>query len=209
MQIESVVGTLKSFKYTIAVFVLTIIGVIGLIIILTPKSGGDLKAAANKNEGVIAPDTSSVKDSIASTSLSQYKPLIRRTTDVDPIFEVRFGPKDVQYMKIPLQRWSHIVVNYFVDYDNVHKQAKEIRADLFLNGEIHRSATLSNVAQMPIFSKEIDKVTVGDKNGMSGAIKDVKYFSNTIDSSTIANMYNLGEDTIAKLNIGRNRVMNV
>ena len=207
MQTETVVGTIKSFKYTIAVLVLTAFGVILLIVTLSPANGGDVKVA-DKNVGNV-PVTASVSDSTASTNTVQYKPLIRRTTDVEPIFEVRFGPKDVQFMKIPLQRWSHIVVNYFVDYDQTHKEAKEIRADLFLNGELHRSATLSTVAQMPIFKKYIDTVTVGDKHGMNGAIKDVKYFSNTVDSSTIANMYNLGEDTIAKLNIGRNRVFNV
>lgn len=78
---------------------------------------------------------------------------------------------------IPIQKWVHVVFNY---HDNT--------ADLFINGELKYTAVLTH--NIPTY-QNTDLVTVGDTNGVYGAICNVMYYNNVLTNTQIAQMYNL------------------
>jgi len=76
-----------------------------------------------------------------------------------------------------LQKWNNIVFNY-----------SSQKVDLFINGEIEYTFTFDN--NQPTYSGT-DYVTVGEKNGLNGAISNVRYFTTPLTAGEIANNYNL------------------
>ncbi len=78
----------------------------------------------------------------------------------------------------PTQRWNYFVFNY---YDS--------KADLFVNGVLERTFYFGELT--PLDGKESDNITIGDENGISGAICNVSYFPNTLTSFDISKTYNL------------------
>jgi hypothetical protein len=80
---------------------------------------------------------------------------------------------------IPNQAWVHVTLNY-----------KDDRADLFINGALKYTHMYSD--GIPPAGTQSDTVVVGQKNGLDGAIRDVRYFENAITSYEISNIYNTG-----------------
>jgi hypothetical protein len=79
----------------------------------------------------------------------------------------------------PTQKWNNFVFNY---RDGV--------ADLFINGVLERTFEFKN-GLMPKKGELIDNITVGDENGINGAICNVCYFPYVLNSFDITRTYNL------------------
>jgi hypothetical protein len=94
----------------------------------------------------------------------------KRITD---IFEIRLAGQTKE-LKLPLQRWSNIVINR--TYNDV---------DIFINGKLTTSFVPSNFELA-----STDRIKTG-QNGLSGAICNVMYYNNPQTKSQVAYNYNL------------------
>ena len=79
-------------------------------------------------------------------------------------------------LKTPSQKWNHIVFNYY-----------ENNVDLFINGNLERSMDLKN---NPIHILPTDIISVGDTNGINGAICNVVYYEVPLTKTKISHIYN-------------------
>lgn len=77
------------------------------------------------------------------------------------------------------QRWMYFVINYY-----------ENSADLFINGILERTIQFNN-NNIPHKGVNTDNITVGDKNGLNGAICNVNYYTSPMTIYTISNIYNI------------------
>jgi hypothetical protein len=76
------------------------------------------------------------------------------------------------------QKWNFIVVNY-----------KESGiCDLFLNGDLIKSADTSN--SMPAYHLT-DNISIGEEHGVYGSISNISYYKEPLTLSKIATIYNL------------------
>jgi hypothetical protein len=113
---------------------------------------------------------------------SEYPP----TQDVfDPSFDYPMDQnkynsdsKTFYEIEIPHQKWNQIVMNY---NRNI--------VDIFINGNLERSFKM-NDGIMPEYSA-LDSITVGDDNGIEGAVCNVVYYHHPLNSEEVANSYNL------------------
>ena len=80
-------------------------------------------------------------------------------------------------ISVPNQKWNNFVINY-----------SSQRADLFVNGVLKTGFSFDN--NFPTFNPT-DLIVVGSKNGLDGAIYNVRYFPENLSESYIINMYNL------------------
>jgi hypothetical protein len=89
-------------------------------------------------------------------------------------------PKEQRMYEItaPIQRWNNFVFNY-----------KDSNADLFVNGVLERTFYFGEAT--PLNGTISDNITVGDENGISGAICNVCYFPNVLTAFEISKTYNL------------------
>jgi len=94
----------------------------------------------------------------------------------NPILENDF--KEYYEMKLPLQRWNNLVFNF-----------SSTHADLFVNGHLERTFSFAN-GKMPTFT-ETDVITTGKKDGLHGAISNIRYYTKTLSKHKITNMYNI------------------
>jgi hypothetical protein len=76
-----------------------------------------------------------------------------------------------------LQKWNHILINYNGGV-----------LDIFYNGKLVKSA--KNIVPY----MELDAMTIGSPNGINGAICNVVYYNNTLDSNSILALYNSVKD---------------
>lgn len=88
------------------------------------------------------------------------------------------GNKSYKF-EISRQKWNHIVFNY-----------NNGSTDIFINGTLERTFYFTNGDDYPTYSQS-DLVSVGDDNGVSGAICNVEYYSTPLTSIQIASKYNL------------------
>ena len=88
------------------------------------------------------------------------------------------GNKSYKF-EISRQKWNHIVFNY-----------NNGSTDIFINGTLERTFYFTNRNDYPTYSQS-DLVSVGDDNGVSGAICNVEYYSTPLTSIQIASKYNL------------------
>ena len=86
--------------------------------------------------------------------------------------------KEYYEMKLPLQRWNHLVFNF-----------SSTHADLFVNGHLERTFSFAD-GKMPTFSNT-DVVTTGKNDGLHGAISNIRYYTKTLSKHKITNMYNI------------------
>ena len=79
-------------------------------------------------------------------------------------------------LKMPSQKWNHIVCNY---------SSKHV--DLYINGKLERTFYFKE--NVPTYNLG-DVVTIGSENGLSGAISNIRYYPKTISSRNVVNIYN-------------------
>ena len=79
----------------------------------------------------------------------------------------------------PTQRWNNFVFNY---YDG--------HTDLFVNGKLERTFYFDE-HNVPLNGSISDNITVGEENGISGAICNISYYPNTLNQFEITRTYNL------------------
>lgn len=82
-------------------------------------------------------------------------------------------------IQLPHQKWNYFVFNYF---DN--------KCDLFINAELLRTFEFDE-NNVPKNGSENDIITIGDNNGLNGAICNVNYYPNIMTKTNIAMIYNL------------------
>jgi hypothetical protein len=85
---------------------------------------------------------------------------------------------------IPNQKWNHIAVNY-----------NRNRADVFINGNLERTFDMAN--SIPEYS-ELDTITVGEENGIEGAMQNLVYYHHPLSQGEIVNIYNLGRVSLSE-----------
>jgi hypothetical protein len=92
--------------------------------------------------------------------------------------EYDLDSKTFYEIEIPHQKWNQIVMNY---NRNV--------VDIFINGNLERSFKM-NDGIMPQYNA-LDSITVGDDNGIEGAVCNVVYYHHPLNAEDVANSYNL------------------
>jgi hypothetical protein len=80
-------------------------------------------------------------------------------------------------LELENQKWNYFVITY---NNNI--------VDIFINGVLKHSLEITN--NVPSYSLK-DTITVGEQNGLYGAICNVCYYINPLTKSQIANNYNL------------------
>lgn len=80
-------------------------------------------------------------------------------------------------MALPMQRWNNLVFNY-----------SSTHADLFVNGRLERTFSFAG-EKTPVNNGET--VIIGNKDGLHGAISNIRYYPKTLSKTKIANMYNI------------------
>lgn len=80
-------------------------------------------------------------------------------------------------LHIPPQKWNYIVFNY---YDN--------QVDLFINGHLETNMDLT---KNPIRHYPTDVITIGETNGLNGALCNLRFFKEPMKLSQITQTYNL------------------
>jgi hypothetical protein len=80
--------------------------------------------------------------------------------------------------RIQKQKWNYFVFNY-----------TSTGADVFLNGQLNKTVLFSET-ELPTFS-DIDTVSIGEDNGLYGAICNIQYYRTNLTLPQIVNSYNL------------------
>jgi len=80
-------------------------------------------------------------------------------------------------VSMPGQKWNNIVLNY-----------NRNKVDLFINGNLEK--TFSMDEHMPVYNP-LDTMTVGDENGLSGAVCNIMYYHRPLSKEEIVTNYNL------------------
>lgn len=83
----------------------------------------------------------------------------------------------IDLLTLPNQRWNNFVFNY-----------TENSADLFINGRLERSFSLTS--RLPTYTVD-DAIVVGEKNGLFGAICNIQFHAKVMAKSDIVNTFNL------------------
>jgi hypothetical protein len=83
----------------------------------------------------------------------------------------------VYKFEIPRQKWNNIVFNY-----------NNSSVDIFINGNLERSVNFNG--DHPTYSP-VDLVSVGDENGVDGAICNVEFYSTPLTQFHISTKYNI------------------
>ena len=104
-------------------------------------------------------------------------PLVNGQTPTKDQYHIYIGPTLPSHnITVVSQKWNQFVFNY---NNNL--------VDLFVNGNLERSFTLSELPQYDI----TDTITIGSPNGLDGAICNVTYTNTPLTAFQIANTYNL------------------
>jgi hypothetical protein len=77
------------------------------------------------------------------------------------------------FVELPSQKWNYIVFNYYPE-----------RVELYINGEFARVFKFDADHPLPVYDTS-DTLTIGDKNGLDGAICNVMYYSNILTRDNI------------------------
>ena len=113
----------------------------------------------------------------ASPNDKDGKPCIRYIGNDQLNFIFNNNPSFHYTMKMPSQKWNHIVFNYY-----------ENNVDLFINGNLERNM---NLQSNPINILPTDIISVGDDNGIDGAICNIVYYNIPLSQTKISQIYNV------------------
>jgi hypothetical protein len=80
-------------------------------------------------------------------------------------------------ISLPGQKWNNIVMNY-----------NRNKVDLFINGNLEKTFHMNE--RMPLYHP-LDKMTVGDENGLNGAVCNVMYYHRPLSKEEVVTNYNL------------------
>lgn len=81
------------------------------------------------------------------------------------------------YTTVPFQKWNFIVFNYRGNY-----------VDLFINGNLEKTYPFQENEYPEYFN--VDTMTIGDTNGVDGAICNVTFYSKPLEVNQIVQNYN-------------------
>lgn len=79
-------------------------------------------------------------------------------------------------LKLPSQKWNHIVFNY---------TSKHV--DLFVNGKLERTYYFKK--NIPTYM-DSDAIITGSENGISGSICNIRYYKKNLSQRDVVNIYN-------------------
>jgi len=79
-------------------------------------------------------------------------------------------------LKLPSQKWNHIVFNY---------TSKHV--DLFVNGKLERTYYFKK--NIPTYM-DSDAIITGSENGLSGSICNIRYYKKNLSQRDVVNIYN-------------------
>jgi hypothetical protein len=99
------------------------------------------------------------------------------STDDDKHGDYSQNRYKIDILTLPNQRWNNFVFNYT---DN--------SADLFINGRLERSFSLSS--RLPTYTVD-DTISVGERNGLFGAICNIQFHTKNMKKGEITNNYNV------------------
>jgi len=97
----------------------------------------------------------------------------------------------LRFTGVPLQRWNQFIINY-----------NNNRVDVFINGVLKQTfdyavnaQQYNNVDPKSVYPKYGigDTITVGQKNGVNGAICNLNYFNQPLTTVEIVNSFNLNQ----------------
>jgi hypothetical protein len=88
------------------------------------------------------------------------------------------GDKSGFEISLPHQKWHNFVFNY-----------RDSMIDLFINGNLENSYNFTNNNNQNFFVN--DQITIGNNDGLYGAICNIKYYTEPLTQFQIVNMYNL------------------
>jgi len=98
---------------------------------------------------------------------AKYPPTTQYDASGDTFYDV----------SVPTQKWNQFVFNY--NRNNV---------DLFINGRLERSFLM--ISEMPTYN-DLDQITVGNMNGVQGAICNVAFYNHSLSAQQITYSYNM------------------
>ena len=76
------------------------------------------------------------------------------------------------------QKWNYFAFSYYLN-----------NVDLFINGILERTFTFTN--NNPLTIKPYDNISIGEQNGLNGAICNILYYTTPLTKFQVANSYNL------------------
>lgn len=87
------------------------------------------------------------------------------------------GKYKIDLLTLPSQRWNNFVFNY-----------TENSTDLFINGYLERSFPLND--RFPTYTAD-DMITIGEKDGLFGAICNIQFHTKVMNKSDIIGTFNV------------------
>ena len=93
-------------------------------------------------------------------------------------FNESHGDKSGFEISLPHQKWHNFVFNY-----------RDSMVDLFINGNLEKSYSFTENNNQTFFAN--DQITIGNTDGLYGAICNIKYYTEPLTQFQIINMYNL------------------
>ena len=109
------------------------------------------------------------KISFANNSKDQNKEYVNISVNSDP--------KSTYKFEMPRQKWNHVVISY-----------NNSSTDIFINGTLERTIYFNG--KTPEYSIT-DLVSVGDNEGLLGAICNIEYYKKPLTQFQISTKYNL------------------
>jgi hypothetical protein len=110
---------------------------------------------------------------------SKYPPTEQYTTSKHTFYDVT----------IENQKWNQIILNY-----------NRNKVELYINGNIERTFVMTK--DMPQYN-DLDQITIGEDNGLDGAICNITYYKHPLSKEQIALSYN--STSLSNLPIPRKR----
>jgi hypothetical protein len=112
-------------------------------------------------------DMTTLSNNFGSSGFDKFKIYFSNST----------SPVAVYKFVMPSQKWNNIVVNF-----------SSVKADLFVNGKLEKTYTYQG--NTPSYDP-IDFITIGDDQGLDGAVCNIVYYSQPLSLIEIASHYNI------------------
>jgi hypothetical protein len=125
------------------------------------------------------------KDNNLMIRIDSFDRINKNSKSMNPSLNQNLNTQDkCDLIKLPLQRWNHIVI---VLNNKI--------LDVYLNGKLARSCEYDGP---PLFNTQPLHIT--DKGGFGGLLGELVYYNSPLDASKIYKLYSLGNKTYNLLN---------